>query len=301
MGNWILRWNFDKQSYNPGGSALVGFWLENTGDKDLFLSELKLEFDFGTYNLERVSGAIPPKANSFLGNVTLLLPNNVIGRKMFRIKYHIYEQLDSSWVDLGYYLSDRQYFINVYPTPLYKVFISRGLNIEDRAIGDPMVEIIREWSFETVTIGIEVKVPDEQITQKVKEEVEKADALIAIATPRFFDALTGLWRTLEWLHGEVGIAYGIDKPLLILKDRRASLGGLPSYLENQKQALVIEFDPYNLGELRTKISSVMPAFREWIETKRRQEFVETLGKIAIIGTIAIVSGIIGMLAGSSKR
>jgi len=55
--------------------------------------------------------------------------------------------------------------------------------------------MIREWGFETVTVGVEVKVPEEEVARTVEEEIKKADALIAIATPRFLDALTGLWRT----------------------------------------------------------------------------------------------------------
>jgi len=142
----------------------------------------------------------------------------------------MHEYINNQWVDLGYYSSENQYFISVYPTPLYRVFVSRGLSAEDRAIGDPIAEMIREWGFETVTVGVEVEVPEEQIPTKVKEEIKRCDALIAIATPRHLDTLTGLWRTLEWLHGEVGMAFGIDKPLLILKDKRVSLGGLPGYL-----------------------------------------------------------------------
>ena len=57
-------------------------------------------------------------------------------------------------------------------------------------IGDPIVEMIKEWGFETVTVGIEVKVPEEEVPQKVREEIKKADALIAIATPRYMDYLT---------------------------------------------------------------------------------------------------------------
>ena len=306
MGSWIIRWNFDKASYNSGESALVSFWLENTGDTYLYLSELKLDFDFGTYNLEGISGAIPPRANKFLGKVPLLLPKDVIGRKLFTLKYRMYEYINNNWIDLGYYQSDKQYFISVYPTPFYRVFISRGLSVEDRTIGDPIAEMIRECGFETVTVGIEVKVPDEQVPQAVREEIKKADALIAIATPRYMDALTGLWRTLEWLHAEVGIAFGIEKPLLILKDKRVSLGGLPSYITELKQVPIIEFDPYNLDELRMGLSTLMPKFREWIETKRRQEFFETLGKIiveglAVVGGIAILSGIIGAIGGTSKK
>jgi len=306
MGSWIIRWNFDKESYNPGGSALASFWLENTGDTYLHLSELELDFDFGTYNLEGISGTIPPRANKFIGKVRLSLPKNVVGRKIFIIRYRMYEYIGNKWVDLGYYQSDKQYFISVYPRPFYRVFVSRGLRIEDRAIGDPIAEMIREWGIKTVTVGIEVKVPDEQVPQKVREEIRKADALIAIATPRYMDALTGLWRTLGWLHAEVGIAFGIDKPLLILKDKRTFLGGLPSYLANLKQTPIIKFDPNNLDKLRTGLSSLMPGFREWIETKRRQEFFDALGKIivgrlAVVGAIAIISGSEGVLGGASKK
>jgi hypothetical protein len=306
MGNWIIRWNFSKPTYTPDERALVSFWIENTGNTHLYFSNLGLEFDFGTYSLESISGMVSPRENKFLGNVGLLLPKNVVGRKIFTLKYHIHEYIDNNWIDLGVYSSDKQYFISVFPMPFYRVFVSRGLQTEDRAIGDPIVEMIKEWGFETVTVGIEVKAPDEQVAMATREEIKKSDAMIAIATPRFMDALTGLWRTLEWCHNEVGVAFGIDKPLLILKDRRVSLGGLPSYLVEYKQAPVMEFDPYNLDELRIGLSGLMQGFREWIETKRRQEFFDTLGRIlvgglAVVGVFAVVSGIIGALAGTSKK
>lgn len=300
MGSWIIRWNFDRSSYQPGDHALVSFWLENTGSTHLYLSELSLKFDFGTYNIESISGMIPPRTTKFLGSIRLEIPRNVVGRRIFTIKYRMYERINDVWVDLGYYQSNKQYFISIYPKPLYKVFVSRGLSTEDRAIGDPIVEMIKEWGFETVTVGVEVKVAEELVARRVKEEIRKADALIAIATPRHLDALTGLWRTLEWLHGEVGIAFGVDKPILILKDKRVTLGGLPSYLK-WEQIPIIEFDPYNLEELRIKLSTVMPGFREWIEAKRRQEFFNALAKLACVATPIIIAGIIGFLIGTSRR
>ena len=306
MGSWSIRWNFNKANYSPGEQGLVSFWMENTGESPLYLSDLKLEFDFETYNLKSISGMVLPRENKFLGNVWFSLPKNVVGRKVFTLKYHLYECINGDWVDLGYYSSDKQYFVSIYPSPLYRVFVSRGLSIEDRAIGDIVVEMIKEWGFETTTVGIEVIVPEEQVPMKVREEIKKSDAVIAIATPRFMDALTGLWRTLEWLHGEVGITFGIDKPLLILKDKRVSLGGLPSYLSKLKQIPSIEFNPYNLNELKTALATIMPGFREWIETKRRQEFFDALGRIvigglAVVGFIAIISGITGVLVGSSRK
>ena len=82
------------------------------------------------------------------------------------------------------------------------------------------------------------------------------------------------------------------------------MGGLPYYLKLE-QVPVIEFDPYNLDEVR-RVLSRMPAFIEWIETKRRQNFFETLGKIvtsglAVLGLTAIIAGVVGVLFGSSKK
>lgn len=302
MGNWEITWKFDKSSYAPGKSASVNFWLENTGNSYLYLSNLELNFDFGIYNLdESVSGSVAPRENKFSGNVSLLLPEKVVGRKIFTLKYQMQEYINNEWIDLGFYTSDKQYFISVYPAPFYRVFVPRGLRSEDREIGDPIAEMIREWGFETVTIGIEIEVPDEQVPMRTKEEIKKSAAVVAIATPRFLDAFTELWITLEWIHNEVGIAFGIDKPLLILKDKGVSLGGLPSYLDEIEQAPLIEFDPYNLDELKTGLSTEMPGFRDGIENKRRKKSSDALKKGLAVAGIAIGSGIIGYLLGSSKR
>ena len=305
MGNWTIRWNFDKESYAPGESALIDLWFENTGDTCLYISHVLVEFDFKKYSLQTISGRVPPRANKFLGSVNLPLPQNIVGRKTFRLKYRLYEYVND-WVDHGFSQSDKQYFISIYPRPFYTVFVSRGLRIEDRTAGNPIVQMVKEWGFKTVTVGIETKVPEGQVPLQVREEISRADAVLVIATPRYLDALTGLWRTLEWVHDEVGIAFGIGKPLLVLKDRSVSIGGLPSYLGELKQAPFVEFDPSNLDELRIVLSAVMPGFREWIENGRKQEFFDGLkrivvGGLAFVGGIVIISGIIGALTGTSKK
>ena len=188
MGSWSISWKFSKSSYSPGELATVSFWLRNTGSTYLCLSELELIFDFGTYKLGSLCNVIPPGTNKFLGSVNLSLPKNVAGRKVFTIKYHIYEQIDKKWIDRGNYQSDKSYILNIYPKPFYKVFVSKGLRSEDRTISDPIVEMIKEWGFETKTVGDEIKVPDDQALSKIREEIRNADALIVIATPRYMDA-----------------------------------------------------------------------------------------------------------------
>ncbi|MBA7570747.1 hypothetical protein ES708_12500 [subsurface metagenome] len=132
MGSWVIRWNFDKEAYEPGQSARGNFWLENTSDTNLHLSGLRLKFDFGTYSLETIGGVVPPRTNKFLGRVNLTLPKNVVGRKIFTADYQMREQVNTKWIDLGTYQVDRQYDIGIYPKPFYKVFVSRGLSSEDK-------------------------------------------------------------------------------------------------------------------------------------------------------------------------
>jgi hypothetical protein len=104
------------------------------------------------------------------------------------------------------------------------------------------------------------------------------------------DSVTNLWRTLEWAHNEIGIAFGVDKPLLILKEKGIEVGGLPSFLANYGGALFLEYDPYNLTYLKYSLALLMPAFRGWTEGQNSQSLLEILGKITI-GGLAIFGGI----------
>jgi hypothetical protein len=306
MGNWIIRWAFDKPTYTPGDMASINFWLENAGDTFLHLSDIEMQFDFGTYHLQSVQGIVFPQTNTLMGRINLALPAHVVGQKVFKLKYRTHEYVSGNWSDLGIHSAPSGFWIGIYPSPLYTAFLSRGLRIEDRVIGDSIAEMIREWGFNTVTIGIEVHASEHEVDIKVREYIQSSDGLIAIATPRFLDALSGLWRALEWYHAELGIAFGIDKPLLILNDSKVSMSGLPSYLTQSGHVPKIEFDSSNLESLRAQFSAVMPGFREWVAAKRAQEFRDTLKRIAVgglafIGGMALLNGIAGNVSGTSKR
>lgn len=164
--------------------------------------------------------------------------------------------------------------------------------------------MIEEWGFQANTVGIEVKVSDTHVPQRIRQEILWANGLIAILMPRIMDSITNLWKTLEWAHDEIGIAYGIDRPLLLLKDKRVKPGGLPSYLMKQGQALYLEYDSNNLNQLKYRLALLMPSFRQWIESQNSQAFLNTLGKI-LVGGLAIFGGyeavkrIMGWVEGSS--
>lgn len=89
--------------------------------------------------------------------------------------------------------TEKEFFIKSIPRPFYRAFVSRGIRTEDRIITDPIIEMIKEWGFETTTIGIETAADLNQIDETVKLEIKKADCFIAVATRRYLDALSGIW------------------------------------------------------------------------------------------------------------
>jgi hypothetical protein len=308
MNEWYIKWSFDKPTYAPGENASVSFWLDNKSGVHLHLSDLKMGFDFGPYDLQPVGGMVAPMKTTFLGRIKLTLPLDIVGQTRFTLSYrlHVYDHEENAWIDYGPYYVDDPYSIAIYPQPLRRVFVSRGLWMDDRAIGDPIAEMIREWGFDTVTVGIEVQCSETEVPAVVRNCIRAADAVIAVATPRFEDSLTGLWKTLEWCHGEVGIAFGIEKPLLILKDSRISVGGLPSYLAAAGGNFVFEFDAFNLDSLKQQLARIMPDLRDWISDRRRREFFGTLGKIAVgglavVGAATLIGGATGDSHGTSRK
>jgi hypothetical protein len=104
-----------------------------------------MNFDFSTYMLENmVGGMIKPGQDEYLGCARIKIPENIVGRRLFTLRYRVYEYVNGFWRDLGCYDSDKQYFVSIYPRPLYRVFVSRSIHEEDGWILNPIVEMIRE-------------------------------------------------------------------------------------------------------------------------------------------------------------
>lgn len=294
---WEMYWKFNKPYYQPGSEGAVNFSVKNHGPTYIEIEVQGLQFEYQLPNDEwwpcspSRGVQVPPMKTKKVGNCLLTFPDTLTGEQKYRIFLHAW-QWDSrvqEWQDMGTEESQFNYAINVFPTPVYRAFLSRGIRTEDRALGDTVAELVAEWGFETVTVGIEVQSDRDWLKEAVRHETLESDCLIALATPRSLDALTGLWRTLEWLHGEVGIAFGRDKPILILQEKSISLGGVPG----EFQEFIIVFDQLDMRDLRYRLGNVMPGFREWVATKRKREFISNIGKVAI-GTLAVVG--IGQVA-----
>lgn len=303
MSTWRVRWNFSQESYQPGNRGLISVYLENLGDNPLFLTEIGIQFDWmgEKYYQKKVDdnlgNVIPGNSTRFIANLTFDIPKVTTGQRFYTILYHIYEQRNNIWIDLGGKQITEKFFINVFPLPLYNAFITRSLRPEDRVIGDEIVTIIKEWGFNTNTVDFPDRVSDEELRNTIKDEINKSDCLIAIASPRYLDALSGVWRTFPYLHAELGIAFGQNYPILILSDNKVALDGLPSALKEY----VVEFNANSFDEIRNKISPVMPIFRDYVSNKKWNEFLSTLGKIALGAGLLVLGGMVGSSMSSSKK
>jgi hypothetical protein len=301
-----IVWNFDKSCYSPSDILKLSISAINDSNSPICISEVLFRSDFGTYSLQQVSGIIPPSISdspmpAFLGFVELELPPTVVGTRRYFLSYRIHHFRNGGW-DSSYPVASREFGLNIFKTPIYKVFLSRGIHFDDRIIGNPIAQMLREWGLDPSTVGIDIPAPARITPQIIDCEIGNSTGLVAIATPRSIDQSTHTYKTLEWLHGETGMAFARQKPILILKDRDVNLGGLPSYLPPNTQ---LEFDPYNLNDLKRRLSLAILWFRESIERKNTADFYGNLknlaiGGLAAFGSAVILGGIFGSLFEDGK-
>ncbi len=305
MYNWKLRWNFDSESYQPDSIGQLSFNIENTSEELIFASDVGIKFDWMKqkcyhFKLDKNEGKlVRPKQARFITNLRFRIPQNVSGQRFYTIYFHGYgyNKKSRTWDDLGKKMYKQRYFINVISKPCYKVFITRSLAIEDRIIGDEIVSIIKDWGFNPKTVVFKERVSDQMLRETIRKEILSSDCLIAIATPRYLDALSRLWKTFPWLHNEVGIAFGNDFPILILVDNRIEIDGLPSFLKEY----LVHFDTYDYIKTRNLIGEIMPAFRTWLSNKKGDDFKKWIKKIGLGAGLITLGGIVGYLVSKYNK
>ena len=269
----------DEIYYPP--NERVGFTLriESLSSTSIMLCNFIIDFQTCFNQLQNVQVIINREQIS-LQPLNFFLPSSLTyGRIYFTIKFDIFYSYNQNW---EYYKSDQcnnpKFFVEIrslreISTSRYNIFISRSNTEEDQFIGEFIERRIRGWNILTNTVK---NVPDNQASIIIREKIERSDGLIVIAIPRNLDHLTQTWKTLNWLNNEVGIAYGRDKPLLILQENSVELGALPKYLTTLNGVPRIVFNRNNLEKLLIDIDNYMPFFRSMIKNKLNDNFVKSL-------------------------
>lgn len=183
---WAVGGSCDRVYYSPNDAVNFILAMDNYSSAYIKISNIQVIFDFRSYKHTTSDNIIAPGKRVYT-SYTLNIPS-VYGKKVFTIVYDINYYNGKHWVFNGSFRTDEnRYFINVLPTrelntSRFIAFLSRGSRREDLHIGDFIAQRIRQWNFETRTVGIEVSVPNKDTSQYVRNEIKNADAFIAIAT-----------------------------------------------------------------------------------------------------------------------
>lgn len=286
--NWSVRGNCDKIFYSPGDLVQLNIWIDNNSEYPLRLSNIEIVFDSFRQPIDEGYNISYPQNRRLLNTYYVPLPTSIYGRQPFTIEYNVDYFDFRKWVYLNrYFSSDKKYFINILSrreigSSRYTVFLSRSLRQEDQYVGDVVAQRIRQWNLGTRTVGIEIEASDTEAANIIRNEIRNSDALVALATPRSYDLMSRTWRTLDWLHDEAGIAFGINKPLMIIKEASVTLGGLPRYLTKFNDCPLIEYRTAQPSILTDCIDYYMPYFREAIKKDRSDKFFHGLAQAGII-------------------
>lgn len=138
-------------------------------------------------------------------------------------------------------------------------FISCSIRDEDRKFVNFIIKIVKMQNFQPFgTIGLLDAFPEE-IPKSMVDNIEKADCLIVIATPRYLQTEIGKNSTKKTISEnivtEIGIASAHKIPVLAFVLKGTTVH---NHLKNVTQ--IIEIDPYNKLDVRNKIPLINKYF-----------------------------------------
>jgi hypothetical protein len=140
-------------------------------------------------------------------------------------------------------------------------FISCSARSNDKEVNNFFVNLIDKARIHS-TVSLDN--PDlKPSPEKIRDQINKCDIFISIATARYEVITPGrYWKTSEWIHEELGIAYALRKPIVIIYESSVALD------EGISKRIVdcVEFD-------RTKLNESEPKFKQ-VLAKAKQQYRE---------------------------
>lgn len=191
-----------------------------------------------------------------IGTLAVPVPAYVVGRWTFKVvvRATVYDGA-GNWTPWESVRTEAGFPLLVRPHPILDVFVSRSNREEDRQFIDALVELIEFHGFRARTVGIsDAPVNPGNVNPDVVRVARECAGLVALGTPR--DLLAdGSFVPSPWLSGESGVAFGHDKPIVTIHDRRVRIGGLAEREERQT------YEPGNLQDALRAVRMAMPKFR----------------------------------------
>lgn len=266
---WAVYPKVDSFVEPPGKEIRVGLTVQNLSDSALYFS--KAEIAPSWVNGKR--GIKPTERSDYLasGNSAFLTEFNLhlppapgLYTIKFGLETWVYNNYTVDWRNLGILWTSDWGYIQVTPQPTYRVFVSCSLREEDKPVVNQILNMLKLWGYEPVTVGIKSFSED---PLKVSQEIEGSKAVIGIVTPRDYSTQEKAYKTFPWLHIKTKKGVDSDKPLLFIVDERIRPEGLLEHPDFPK----VLYHPTKLDVLEHRLAVVMPGFREWIAKKNKKE------------------------------
>jgi hypothetical protein len=293
MFEFKITCHWDKPTYEPGSVAGVKLTVQNLGKVAVHLPSATLTLAFGTYTLNSKNEVVEPGETKEVAAISAQLPSDRSGAFEYNVGMTITYYASGQWRPAETRTWAKAGIVQMRPAEILPVFVSRSVRTEDRQVGDSLAGIIRDWGLETRTVGVEISAPDEQVPDRVRQEILAAPGLVLIATRRSLDLITNVWKTFEWAHAELGMAFAQDLPILVMCDETVEPAGLPSYLRTLGRAKWIRFSSTNPSAVRQEINAQMQWFRQsikQIQAKRKSDkfWGGVKDVLAVAGALAAV-------------
>lgn len=158
---WKIYPLLNKNVAAPGEDIQVNLDIENPNNSYIYISEVLIEIpQANLYWKLNAQTQVPPFTRCFLASVNLQLPINLTGQQLlgFKLSTWQFDGLDQKWKHSGLIETNGYHSFWMLPSPRYKAFVSRSNRDYDKPIVEPIVRMIQEWGFETVTVGINIMV-----------------------------------------------------------------------------------------------------------------------------------------------
>ncbi len=170
--------------------------------------------------------------------------------------------------------------VNVQQGPTIRILFSRSLAFNDRDFGDAIAIHLKRRNIDSHTVGIPSRVESNMVISEVKNEMNKAQGVIVLATQRFVDEM-GTRHTFEWAQAEAAAAMVETKPALILRDQKVTLTGVLKSLVDSNDAGVIDVRFNDRNHFLSRAEQAIRTFRANAIQYNRAEFAERMKLIGM--------------------
>lgn len=178
------------------------------------------------------------------------------------------------------------------PLPLISAFVSCSLRTDDLPFINFVEQILRNNGISPFgTVGRHSAAPINP-AEHIKQNIASADFVVIIATARYIqkDIHSGklVYGLSEMLHVESGLAYMLNKPVVVFVKEGTNVGG---FLPNITQYITLNGQQDDLIKKQLLIKSLFNSIKQIIQQRRANDSNKNFGNLVKTG-LAIFGGFV---------